>query len=124
MIISMLDYYYNILYKDQFQELFGHLDIGKNPTSERNSYLVFSISFSSLNTKNVDSFKQSLNDTINGVIRDFKDTYFPIFGDIIDKILINEHNGVESFASLTNFVKRSKFRNKVNLINLLFSYIF
>ena len=119
----MLDYYYNILYKDQFQELFGHLDIGKNPTSERNSYLVFSISFSSLNTKNVDSFKQSLNNTINDTVENFKNNYKSIFGTSLREIKINKTDCISSFGSLTEFVKRSKFRKKVNLINLYQLYI-
>ena len=115
MIVSMLDYYYNVLYQDQFQELFGHLDIGKSPTSEKNSFLVFRISFSSLSTKNVDSFEQSLNDRLNGAVRDFKETYQSLFEKSIDKIILNESNGVESFISLTDFIKRSKFRSKVDL---------
>ena len=114
MIVSMLDYYYNISYKDQFQELFGHLKIGKEPTGEKSSFLVFRISFSSLETDSVASFKHSLNDRLNGAVRDFKNTYKSIFKDQIEEIILNEHNGVESFTSLTDLVKKSKFRSKVS----------
>lgn len=36
----MLENYYDINKKNKFEELFGDLYIGKNPTEERNSFLV------------------------------------------------------------------------------------
>ena len=38
--LSMLENYYDINKKDKFESLFGNLYIGKNPTPERNSYLL------------------------------------------------------------------------------------
>jgi hypothetical protein len=113
LIVSMLDYYYNILYKDQFQRLFGHLEIGKKPTEEKNSFLVFRISFSSLDTENVGSFKQSLNGTLNYAVERFKNIYTPIFGASIEKIRVND-DAILSFTSLTDFVSNSEFRSKVH----------
>jgi hypothetical protein len=124
MVVSMLDYYYNILYKDRFEELFGHLEIGKKPTSEKNSFLVFDISFSSLETDSVASFKQSLNDRLNGAVTDFKDAYESIFGENIHKIQVHPSNGIESFTSLLDFVKKTEFRSKVTPILLNCSCIF
>ncbi len=45
LFISMLENYYDINKKDKFEKLFGDLYIGKNPTEERNSFLVWKISF-------------------------------------------------------------------------------
>ncbi|MBD5586169.1 hypothetical protein FDF50_03990 [Clostridium botulinum] len=45
LFISMLENYYDINKKDKFEELFGDLYIGKNPTEEKNSFLVWKISF-------------------------------------------------------------------------------
>jgi plasmid replication initiation protein len=103
---------------------FGHLEIGKNPTEEKNSFLVFRISFSSLNTKNVESFEQSLNKSLNSAVRDFKNAYESIFTGDMDKILLDEGDGVESFKSLTDFVKKSEFRSKVTGLTLISSYTF
>jgi len=50
LFLSMLEYYYDIKRKDQFEELFGNLYIGKNPTSERNQYMILSFDFSSVDT--------------------------------------------------------------------------
>ena len=37
--MNMLEHYYDINRKDDFETLFGNLYIGQNPTPERNSYL-------------------------------------------------------------------------------------
>lgn len=112
-IVSMLDYYYNILYESRFDELFGHLEIGKNPTEKRNAFLVFRISFSSLDTRNCDTLRRSLDNTINGAVAAFKWAYEPVFGTSIEEIKVNATNAISSFASLANFVAKSKFRSKV-----------
>jgi hypothetical protein len=124
MVVSMLDYYYNLLYKSRFDELFGHLEIGKKPTKERNSFLVFRISFSSLDTENVASFKQSLNGTLNYAVERFKNIYTPIFGASIEKIKVNENDAILSFTSLTDFVANSEFRSKVIPPTLILSCTF
>ena len=48
LFLSMLWHYYDINFKDEFETLFGHLVIGKNSTSTRNSYQVLFIEFSGI----------------------------------------------------------------------------
>ena len=43
--ISMLHHYYDINAADKFERLYGNLYIGKNPTSNRNKYLVMNLNF-------------------------------------------------------------------------------
>lgn len=38
--LSMLENYYDINKKDKFEEIFGKLYIGQNPTPEHNTYLI------------------------------------------------------------------------------------
>lgn len=45
---STLECYYDIRRKEKFEELFGHLDIGRKPTAERNSYMVLRLNFSTV----------------------------------------------------------------------------
>jgi hypothetical protein len=47
LLVSMLEHYYDIKYKDQFQELFGHLYIGQKDsvTREHNSYSILKLNF-------------------------------------------------------------------------------
>src|SRR4051794_18205542 len=48
--LSVLEHYYDLGRKEQFDELFGGLWIGEHPTNERNSYLVLSLDFSGVAT--------------------------------------------------------------------------
>ena len=43
--LSMLENYYDINKKDKFEEIFGKLYIGQNPTPEHNTYLIIHLNF-------------------------------------------------------------------------------
>ena len=47
--MSVLQHYYDVNTKDDFETLFGDTYIGQNPTAERNSYLVLSLNFAMVN---------------------------------------------------------------------------
>jgi hypothetical protein len=49
LFLSMMEYYYDIDQKDQFDFLFHGTDIHRNPTKEKNKYLVLSFNFSAVN---------------------------------------------------------------------------
>ena len=48
---SILECYYDVKRKDAFETLFGDLDIGRNPTPERNSFLILRLDFSVVEVK-------------------------------------------------------------------------
>lgn len=50
LFLSMLAYYYDRQKKEHFDNLFGDLYIGKNPTANRNKYLVLNLSFAGIVT--------------------------------------------------------------------------
>lgn len=43
---SILSNYYDVLKADRFEELFGHTEIGKNPTPLKNAFMVVALDFS------------------------------------------------------------------------------
>ena len=43
--LSMMYYYYGVEHKEEFDTLFGHLDIGTHPTPLRNSFLILRFQF-------------------------------------------------------------------------------
>ncbi|MDR1764720.1 MAG: AAA family ATPase [Lachnospiraceae bacterium] len=69
---SMLKYYYDVAYKDEFDALFGGLYIHENKTALANSYNVLKFDFSGINSDSdkleydfTDKVKMYLNDTID-----------------------------------------------------------
>jgi len=52
LFVSSLEHYYGLQHKDKFQQLFGKYHIGRHPTPLANSYLVLSLSFTSVDTGN------------------------------------------------------------------------
>ena len=60
--LSMIGYYYDINYKNEFDFLFKNTYIGKNPTNERNSYYILRFDFSAVDSDNA---RDSLNDYCN-----------------------------------------------------------
>jgi hypothetical protein len=46
LLLSMLENYYDLAKADEFERLFGHLAIGKNPTPKHNQYFVMTWDFS------------------------------------------------------------------------------
>ena len=72
--LSMLQNYYDVNKKDKFEQLFGDLYIGKNPTPERNSFLVLNLNFSVV-AAGIDDYKDGLDSTCNMAYNYFCDVY-------------------------------------------------
>ena len=76
--ISMLEHYYDINKKDKFEELFGKLYIGQNPTPERNSYLVLYLNFAVI-VGDLDNYQRGMDAYCN--------THFNYFVDVYEHLL-------------------------------------
>ncbi|MEN9424428.1 MAG: hypothetical protein RL122_1811 [Pseudomonadota bacterium] len=50
LLLSAMEYYYDIAYQNDFDALFGHLYLGKHPTPLKNSYQVLFMEFSGIAT--------------------------------------------------------------------------
>jgi hypothetical protein len=71
LFLSMLEHYYDILYKDRFQELFGKYYIGKNPTPLANSYRVLVFDFSGIGAGSVESVQNKFNSFVKAALEEF-----------------------------------------------------
>ena len=58
--ISVLEHYYDRRFAGEFEDLFGGLDIGGNPTPERNSYVTLRFNFSAFR-RSLDGLEVSFN---------------------------------------------------------------
>ncbi|MDR2680778.1 MAG: ATP-binding protein, partial [Tannerella sp.] len=61
MFLRTLNCYYNINCKDEFEQMFGNLYIGKHPTPERNRYAILEFDFSGINTNSREGFITSFS---------------------------------------------------------------
>ena len=61
LLCSILQCYYDVDYADRFDELFGGLDIGRDPTDERGKYLVLDFNFTGVE-KQSDRVQASFNE--------------------------------------------------------------
>ena len=67
---SILECYYDIRKKEQFETLFGHRSIGKNPTGDQNSCLILRLDFSVISVSDdIQEIEQSFNNQVNGTIK-------------------------------------------------------
>jgi hypothetical protein len=73
---SILECYYDINRQDRFGELFGHTDIGRNPTAARNSHLVMRFDFSQVEVKpDIAFIERSFNHVARSAISVFASAY-------------------------------------------------
>jgi hypothetical protein len=70
LLISMLEYYYDYKYADQFDELFGDTWIGTHPTPLRNSFGVLKIDFSGVEP-NPDKLYETFSKVVINALRFF-----------------------------------------------------
>jgi hypothetical protein len=76
--LSMLENYYDINKKDKFDEIFGKLYIGQNPTPEHNTYLIIRLNFAEV-AAGLDDYKDGLDNHCSLVFNFFCDIYAHIF---------------------------------------------
>ncbi|MGE5344167.1 MAG: AAA family ATPase, partial [Candidatus Omnitrophota bacterium] len=84
LFLSVLGDYYDIAQKDQFDTLFNGTDIQKNPTMERNKYLVFKLNFSLIEPK-ISSVEESFVHYIKSSAKSFIKKYQRLLGIDIKK---------------------------------------
>ena len=96
--LSMLENYYDINKKDKFEEIFGKLYIGQNPTPEHNTYLIIHLNFAEV-AAGLDDYKDGLDNHCRLV--------FNFFCDIYAHIL--PANTKEGLEKLTDAVSQLRF---------------
>ena len=100
---SMLTSYYSVDRKDQFEELFGDLYIGKNPTVNKNNYYVMNFDFSGMaiiGQDIIEEGKNGFNQIVSVCLRSFCNRYslgIDIKGNMAADML---RNFLEDFRSL------------------------
>jgi len=97
--LSMLENYYDINKKDKFEEIFGKLYIGENPTPEHNKYFIIHLDFSKISNE-PNNFIQAFNEYCNKVFEAFVDKYLSLLPVEIKKELKAYDTAVSQFCYL------------------------
>jgi hypothetical protein len=97
--LNAMTQYYDINKKDQFEQLFGDLNIGNNPTLDHNQYVVMNWNFSLMSSRgNIDDLDTELNETLNSVIEEHIVYYSNIIQDQV-RFYTKAINTLSSFLS-------------------------
>ncbi|MBM7557231.1 ATP-binding protein [Halanaerobacter jeridensis] len=75
LFVSTLEHYYDCNNQDDFNELFGDLYIGNNPTDLSNSYYVLSFDFSGINTVTKSDLLEGFTQNVREGLDEFIDKY-------------------------------------------------
>ena len=101
---SVLENYYDIKKKDEFEELFGETYIGKNPTKLKNSYYILRFNFSGIDTTDneatINGFKKEVASSIKLFVDNYKLDFY-----------INEDDDAENI--LDNLFKAFRIQNQI-----------
>jgi hypothetical protein len=82
LFLSMLEHYYDVNSKNDFEQLFGDLYIGKHPTEQRNQYFILHLNFFGLDTSDSVELKDSFQQIFKDAIIRFFNTYAMHFEDV------------------------------------------
>ncbi|MEM7539303.1 MAG: AAA family ATPase [Chloroflexota bacterium] len=106
--LSMMMDYYDVAKADRFEQLFGHLAIGQDPTPYHNQYMVMRWDFSRVMSHGtLEEIEADLNECINSDIKDFEVRYSDM---LLSPIEINPNNARTSFANALNAVQKIGYK--------------
>jgi Predicted AAA-ATPase/PD-(D/E)XK nuclease superfamily len=119
LFVSMLEHYYGLEFKNQFDELFGNLDIGKNPTALANQYMILRFEFTSIETNTAENtfngFLGSIKDSVEVFLNQYDDVFPP---EIHESILEKKHPSTV-MKTLFKHYKKIRKTQKIPKIYLL-----
>ncbi|MDM8520616.1 AAA family ATPase [Anaerolineales bacterium HSG6] len=106
--LSTLWNYYDVNRADEFEQLFGHLAIGQNPTAKHNQYLILKWNFSTVETQgDIKEIRQMLHDHINASLKSFFVRYQSLLPFDIE---FNPHNALNSLELALTAVQATPYK--------------
>ncbi len=120
LFISMMEAYYDVYYKDRFDEFFQGTFIHENPTRERNSYLVLTFDFSQVEpgqSKVEKSFLRHVHGQVDSFLKRYREQLGPEGENLIDTI-----KKIDSAADILSALSRLCRDSHVNTYILIDEY--
>ena len=97
--LNLLQHYYDVRTRDQFEALFGDLYIGKHPTPDRNSYLVLYLNFSGI-TGELNNYRKGL-DAHCQICFDF---FCEVYADLLPQGIKEKLDAIEGAVNQFDFL--------------------
>ncbi|NFN85989.1 hypothetical protein FDF31_04090 [Clostridium sporogenes] len=117
LFISMLENYYDINKKDKFEELFGDLYIGKNPTKNKNKFLVWKISFAGVDAGHGE---EELRNSFNSKVLLSAIKFINKYSNLLD--VDNIPKGMESAEVIVQYISLLASRINIPVFVLIDEY--
>ena len=115
--LSILECYYDVNLKDDFDKYFKGTYIGENPTEEKNAYFVMHLDFSAVNS-DADKVEQSFESYCSRVFRYFLMEYDYAF----DEKFLEEMESCPSVSEKLDAIFAHAKKNKLKLYMLIDEY--
>ena len=108
LFLSILESYYDIYYKDEFETIFKNTYIAKNPSEEKNKYLILKFNFASVDPV-IERVKNSFELHCENVYLKFFKKYQSLFSKEDIEAVQKQPNGT---AKLESLFRITEFSNK------------
>ena len=116
LFVSILHYYYGLEHKAAFQNLFGSLYIGRNPTELANSYMILRFEFSRIDTSTHErTYQGFLTNVIEGARR-FLGAYRSFFSMKDTQTVLNQKSPEALVKTLFGLMDYNNVPHKIYLL--------
>ncbi len=115
LFVSILEYYYGKEYQPKFEQIFGKLYIGKNPTPLRNQYAVLVMDFSGIDTSTEQSSYKGFLGKVRIYIESFMRQY-NLFEENVRQAIVNQATPDLVMEKFFSFYKSEEPESKIYLI--------
>ena len=99
LFMEMMKYYYDVKWKEEWEDMFGGLWIGSHPTPLRSSFLVIGLDFSIIDG-GLNDYRGSMDEICSTAFEDFADRY----SDILSPEFKQEVKGKKGAVAQLNFI--------------------
>ncbi len=106
LFVSMLEYYYGLQHKGEFERIFGKYYIGQHPTPLANSYLVLVLDFSGIQTDSKENVLQAFTSRLRNAIKDFFNEFRDVFQPEDEYLLHEAHMPADVLDTCFTAVKK------------------
>ena len=106
--LNVMTNYYDIKQKDNFDNLFGDLDIGRIPTPDHNQYIVINWNFSRMSSRGtIDQIEVDLNETLNSVMKE----HLSYYSNILQKDISFYTKAINTLGSFLSAIRESSLKS-------------